>query len=340
MKFDYCLGNPPYQDPKTGSTKQLWFDFLEATKDIASVKCMIHPGRWVIPTKAYEKYRDAIINDLKCNSFKYYPNAEDVFSIGGLQIGGGISITFFNKNNTKEPIYYVNDVNMGNYHINDKIFSSLFEQEAYSKIFNKLDNTNTMSSYIYSMATLGYHAFEYIKDCNNDYIKDTPDNMKNPIKIWITKNTGRGVSKFKWYFIDKEYLVNIPDKLYSKKVMISSMGYGSAATQNNVFNHNPEICDNNQIGMGSFFIIPVNERERELQLIKSLFMTRTARYLMLITQKTMYVCGFENVPDYLELAKLLPEDQLFSDEWFYKTFDFSKELINEIETRVSEKVEK
>jgi hypothetical protein len=55
---------------------------------------------------------------------------------------------------------------------------------------------------------------------------------------------------------------------------------------------------------------------------------------------SLHVRGFENIPDYLELAKLLPEDELFTDKWFYKTFDFSKELIEDIETRVSPKVEK
>ena len=59
-----------------------------------------------------------------------------------------------------------------------------------------------------------------------------------------------------------------------------------------------------------------------------------------ITQKTLLVRGFENIPDYLELAKLLPDNELFTDNWFYKTFDFSTKLINEIETHVSEKIEK
>ena len=69
-------------------------------------------------------------------------------------------------------------------------------------------------------------------------------------------------------------------------------------------------------------------------------MTKTARFLMCILQRERLCMGFECIPDYLELAKLLPENELFTDEWFYKTFDFSKELINEIETRVSPKVDK
>ena len=69
-------------------------------------------------------------------------------------------------------------------------------------------------------------------------------------------------------------------------------------------------------------------------------MTKTARFLMCIKQRDRCCMGFECIPDYLELAKLLPEDKLFTDEWFYKTFDFSEGLINEIETRVSPKVDK
>ena len=69
-------------------------------------------------------------------------------------------------------------------------------------------------------------------------------------------------------------------------------------------------------------------------------MTKTARYLMSITQKSLYVMGFENIPDYKELAKLLPEDELFTDEWFYKTFDFSEDLISEIESRLCVIIEK
>ena len=108
----------------------------------------------------------------------------------------------------------------------------------------------------------------------------------------------------------------------------------------NIINNLPQICDRSVTGNAVFFVVPKTEIERELQLIKSLFMTKTARYLMCITQDSLHVRGFENIPDYLELAKLLPEDKLFTDDWFYKTFDFSEGLINEIETRVSPKVNK
>jgi hypothetical protein len=69
-------------------------------------------------------------------------------------------------------------------------------------------------------------------------------------------------------------------------------------------------------------------------------MTKTARFLMSLTGKGLCTMGFENIPDYVELAKLLPTDQLFTDDWFYKTFKFSQPLIDYIEAHVSEKIEK
>lgn len=85
-------------------------------------------------------------------------------------------------------------------------------------------------------------------------------------------------------------------------------------------------------------VIDVNGEERDLALIVSLFLTKTARYLMSITQKGLHVRGFENIPDYKELEKQFEDPlMLFHDQWFYDHFKFSKELIDEVETRVSDK---
>lgn len=87
-----------------------------------------------------------------------------------------------------------------------------------------------------------------------------------------------------------------------------------------------------------YMVFPENDTDRDLQLLQSLFITKTARYLMTITQKGIGVCGFENIPDYTELEKLLPADQLFTDQWFYNTFQFSENLIKEIESTISEMI--
>ena len=67
-----------------------------------------------------------------------------------------------------------------------------------------------------------------------------------------------------------------------------------------------------------------------------MFITETVRFLMTITQKDLCVRGFENVPDYLYFRDDLGGG-LFSDEYFYGRFGFSRELVDHIESSISEK---
>lgn len=259
MKFDVCIGNPPYQDPKVGSTQQLWFNFIKESRTICNTMCMIHPGRWVIPTAVYEKYRKAIIDELNCTSFKYIPKSGDVFN--NVAIDGGITITYFD-NSTNETEYYVNDEYKGIYNITNKIFSDSFEEEIYTKVFEKI--SGNMQSYITTdFCALGHHSYAHIKNENIELIKDTKDNIINSIRLWISRSTGRSDAKYKWYYIEKENLVDVPDYIFkTRKVMLDSKGHAIAHGKGNVINNLPQICDKHDLGYGVIFVIPKTERER------------------------------------------------------------------------------
>lgn len=341
MKFDYAIGNPPYQDQRGGTKNiDIWPNFLKESRSISNKVCMIHPGRWIIPTKTRENLRNEIINS-NLKIFDYYPNGGDVFP--GFQIGQGISITLFDNTYTNNILYKINGEYQGEYREDIKFFSSKLEKEAYTKVFNNIDTNHTMEAYVKGgIGTLGgSDKYNYLDEESSATLKDNNIGMKEPIRVWATLLSGRSGAAYNWYWIEKDNIKNIADYQFtSRKVMIDKKGYALVPGHGNVFNHLPQICDKYTYGVNVLWFFPKHDTDRELELIKSLFMTKTVRYLMCITQKSLCVRGFENVPDYLELAKLLPENQLFTDEWFYKTFDFSSELINEIETRVSEKIDK
>lgn len=163
--------------------------------------------------------------------------------------------------------------------------------------------------------------------------------MFNPIKIWANSGSGKG-TRFSWHFIDKDILNNIPKNILStRKVMIDKKGHSISGRSGNIFNNNPTIVDSKVIASGDvLFILPEHDEDYDLKLIKSLFMTKTARFLMSIKQKDLYVRGFDNIPDYtLFIPKL--NGELFSDKWFYKYFKFSDKLIQHIESSVSAKNE-
>ena len=49
MKFDYCVGNPPYQEQRGSGSVPIWQNFINESVNIANIACMIHPGRWIQP---------------------------------------------------------------------------------------------------------------------------------------------------------------------------------------------------------------------------------------------------------------------------------------------------
>ena len=121
--------------------------------------------------------------------------------------------------------------------------------------------------------------------------------------------------------------------------MIDKKGHAITLGRGNVINNVPQIVDAVSTASGDvLFIIPEHDTDYELQLIKSYFMTRTVRFLMSITQKDLYVRGFENVPDYTLFVPVL-NGEIFTDEFLYKYYNFSDALIDKINTAVSNKVD-
>ena len=340
MKFDYIVGNPPYQETKGGTKNiDIWPDFVKEANNVGDNVCLIHPARWVIPKKQMQATQDMIVNKgLKL--FDYYSNASDIFN--GVDLRGGVSITYFEKGYNKDIKYYNNGIYAGIYNKNDLFFSNDFEKEIYSKLFIPFKESKTIQDRIIgNVGSLGGSEFGYKKHGQMEFLSDNCDVMKNPVKIWANSGLGSG-ARFAWHYIEKEHLKNVPEILFSsRKVMIDKKGHSiDTGSSGNIIGNIPQIVPKESTASGDvFFVFPENDIDYELKLIKSMFLTKTVRFLMSIKQKDQYVRGFELVPDYTLFITLL-NGMLFTDEWFYKTFNFSEGLIDWIETHISAKTDK
>ena len=68
MKFDFCIGNPPYQDETIGENKgfapPVYDRFLDSAYEIADKVEMIHPARFLFNAgSTSKKWNEKMLND-------------------------------------------------------------------------------------------------------------------------------------------------------------------------------------------------------------------------------------------------------------------------------------
>lgn len=176
MKFSYVIGNPPYQSETYQDNVPIWPGFIDNTVKLADKACYIHPGRWVIPSNKYTKYRDNMLNN-HLTYFRFYEDSNSVFpSLRGIQ--GGVTITYFDEDYTDTPLFDVFDSNYsGRYDVRRKIFISRFEEELYDKIWNKFTAVPSMQNHV-MLRGFGYDKWTMLSKTKKSNI-----DMKEPIYI-------------------------------------------------------------------------------------------------------------------------------------------------------------
>lgn len=104
MKFDFVIGNPPYQQEQEStdidsSSKNyappVYNLFMDAANDIADKVELIHPARFLFNAGSTPKAWNAkMLNDEHFKVLEYEPNSDKVFPGLSVPIKGGIAITY------------------------------------------------------------------------------------------------------------------------------------------------------------------------------------------------------------------------------------------------------
>lgn len=106
MKFDFCIGNPPYQEEtESDSTRKppVYNLFLDEAYKIADKVEMITPARFLFDAGYTPKvWNQKMLNDPHLKVLFYEPDSSVIFP--NTDIKGGVVITYRNENCTYEPI--------------------------------------------------------------------------------------------------------------------------------------------------------------------------------------------------------------------------------------------
>ncbi len=97
-KFDFCIGNPPYQETKEDTSDTPVYNlFMNAVFEVADKVELVTTARFLFNAgKTPKAWNEKMLNDKHFKVFHYEENASNIFN--NTEIKGGIAITYRDKN--------------------------------------------------------------------------------------------------------------------------------------------------------------------------------------------------------------------------------------------------
>ena len=96
MKFDYVIGNPPYQEDSTNRSEQppVYHFFYDESEKIADKVLLITPARFLFNAgKTPKQWNQKMLHNKHFKVKCYYDNAREVFESAEIKGGGGYFIS-------------------------------------------------------------------------------------------------------------------------------------------------------------------------------------------------------------------------------------------------------
>ena len=100
IKFDFCIGNPPYQEEcKNTSDNPVYNNFMDGAYSVAGIVELVHPARFLFDAgKTPKAWNRKMLNDPHFKILSYEPISKNFFP--NTDIKGGLAISF--RDNFKE----------------------------------------------------------------------------------------------------------------------------------------------------------------------------------------------------------------------------------------------
>ena len=107
MKFDVIIGNPPYQEERTGDNKQfappVYNFFIDEAHKVGDVVELIHPARFLFNAgRTPKEWNTKMLNDHHFKILHYEKDSTNFF--GGTSITGGVVISCYDNKRVFNPI--------------------------------------------------------------------------------------------------------------------------------------------------------------------------------------------------------------------------------------------
>lgn len=333
MKFDYCIGNPPYQEEtESDSTRMppVYHLFMEEAYKIGNIVELITPARFLFNAGYTPKsWNNKMLND---NHFKinYYQSDSSVV-FPETDIKGGVAVSYRDKNKDFGPIEtFTVYPELNSILKKVKSISSTFLDEIISSPLSFQLSPYYKKHHPNSLDRLRTSAFSALPNIFTEYI---PDNDTPQIKMVGLLN-GKRVYRYVWnkYITDSSGTLNKYSLLLPKA--IGSGKFGEPLSESII----------SEPGMGytqTFIAIGKYDEKVPALNIGKYIKTKFARSMLGVLKITQDCPGpkWKYVPlqDFTESSDINWDQSISNiDKQLYKKYGLSEEEINFIETHVKE----
>lgn len=352
MKFDFVIGNPPYQDATLGDNKgfapPVYDKFLDAAYEIADKVEMIHPARFLFNAGSTPKaWNRKMLSDEHLKISYYEADSSNVFS--NTDIKGGIVISYRDM-----------DVNYGSI----DIFTPYEELNSIlHKVIDKADvylSSIAVSGYSYHFTEKMHEDFPELKnmkvmvkgkeisllskgheyDLKSNIIEKLPMvfNVSKPDDVCqYVEIIGRVNNERVQRYVKKEYINRVVNLDKYKIFMPKASGVGAFG----------EVLGPSMIvgpGVGhteTFYSIGCFDTKEEASCALEYLKTKFSRALLSVLKTTQNITpgNWDYVPlqDFTSSSDIDWSQSIANiDRQLYKKYNLSDEEINFIETNVKE----
>ena len=333
MKFDFVIGNPPYQEEAKEGTiqaKPVYHLFVsEAKKVTADAVVMITPARWFSGGMGLDAYREEMLSDNKISKIIEYANAKECFPMNS--ISGGISI-FCWKKGYEGACEFVN--------VKNGMSTSMTR---YLNEFPILVRNNGAVDLIHRIQSKGDASMASIVSAISPFALSTKErgsvSRSTSSDLHLYSSAGDG-------YLAREKVSKGLDLIDVYKVMLSQTGaeHAGEPSKEGTFRvlsssmrvlKPGEICTHSYIILGAF--TEVSSAENVCKYLK----TRFARYLILQAMASIHISkvtfSFVPLQDFtsksdIDWSKPIPQ----IDQQLYSKYGLTEDEIAFIETHVKE----
>lgn len=253
MKFDFAIGNPPYQEEASGANANdtpIYHYFYDSAFSVADKVELISPARFLFNAGGTpQEWNEKMLNDAHLKVKMYEQKSGDVFS--GTNISGGITVIYrdlkknFGPIEVFSPFKELNSIVNKVKSISTNSFSDIvynrglyrYSDRAYSDIQNLSELTADRRIAPSCFDRMPNYFFDEKPNDGKDYVRVYGSNGRNRIIKWFRKEYVNEVENLNHYkvFISKadgaagQIGVPIPARICGKPVVVEP-GYVSTET--------------------------------------------------------------------------------------------------------------